>query len=108
MVEEYEALLGSRINNGGELMIPGFKEDDEYEELWSYLMESIVIPSLRGREYFHWLGTWATRYGIKRGADNFYSGNYDPLRHNRPDELNTKQQLAIIKFFISKRRYSGY
>lgn len=107
--EIYESLKGSRINDAGELTISDFTADD-YEELWSLILESIVAPSLRGKDFYHWLGAWAVRYRNQRRHTNVYyeTALYDPLTQNQPDELNTRQQLAVMKFFIGRRRFSVF
>ena len=110
LVEYWHSLVGSKINSGGELTIYDFEAED-YEELWSVLMEDIVVPSLKGRDYYDFLGDWAVRYLKARGRRKQFDElllTYDPLTQTRPDELNTRQQLAIIKFFMKRRRYSGY
>jgi hypothetical protein len=105
--EFYASLKGSRINIAGELVIDDFEPGD-YEMLWNLIMETIVIPYLRDRDYYHWLGVWAVRYGKKRMGARFYPETYDPLTRERPENLNVQQQLAIIKHFITKRKYSYY
>lgn len=106
IAELYDSLLGSRLVDG-QLVIPGYTEPD-YEELWEYLMTELVIPLLRGRDYYYWLAAQAARYRKNRRLGEWERAYYDPLTQNRPEELTTRQQLAVIKFYLKRRRYSHY
>jgi hypothetical protein len=103
----WDGLRGARLLNG-KLEISGYYDED-YESLWEHIMETVVIPVLtrRGYDYYHWLGIWAVRYGKYRNRNRYFDG-YDPLTANRPDELTTRQQLAIMKFYIMRRYHSGF
>jgi hypothetical protein len=103
----YEGLLGARLKNG-QLFIRGYADED-YEDLWTLIMEEVIAPALRrrGDDYFHFLGVWAVRYGKHRANARYFDG-YDPLTANRPEELTTRQQLAILRHYIYRRYHSGY
>jgi hypothetical protein len=106
--EIHDSLKGSKVNPDGALTIPGFRSQD-YEELYDYLMEEVILPRMDGRDYFRWLHTKALAFYHYRLKRRFYEPDEpDPLSTTNPEDLSTRQQLSIIKFYVYRKRYSKY
>lgn len=101
----YESLKGTKIKHS-RLTIRDFEPAD-YEELWNYLLEEVIGPILDGEDYYAWLQKKALAYLRFRCANRYYGEEvYDPLTACRPEDLDTRQQLAIIKFYLYRTSYS--
>lgn len=105
--ELYEQLKGSRMR-GGLFWMDGFTDAD-YEALFEYLVEQFVADDLDGGDFFIWLRDKSFRYFHHRSQNKFFAdAEYDPLLSVRPEDMNTRQMLAVIKFAIYRKRYYHY
>jgi hypothetical protein len=103
--EIYESLKGrSRVING-ELTIPGFTDED-YEELYYTLLE-MLAPYI-GNNYEYWYTKWARAYHRQKALSRHTVDFYDPQYEKPVHDQTIREQLATIKFFVTRRTYSRY
>lgn len=102
--ELYTGLIGGRVKNH-ELAMPGFTEVD-YEDLLLLIVES--VEEHIGPDYYEFLARRARQYHRERAKKRTYEDFYDPLVERSPEELTVRQQLAILKHFIGRLKFSRY
>ena len=97
----YRQLKGFKRNAVGELILPEATNED-YENLVSYLLDELS-PVIRG-DVASFL--WRVHCSYMR----FYATMMNPdfIRPRLDEELNTKQILTLLKYYLYRRTYSHY
>lgn len=97
----YKQLKGFKKNRAGELIIPGATNLD-YEDLVDFLLGELS-PVIQG-DFPSFI--WKVHCSYIR----FYSCFTQPefIRPRLDEELNTKQKLTLLKYYLYRRTYSQY
>lgn len=105
IIEElYQELKGTRIING-ELFVEDFEEED-YEEIYFYILGELQ-PLFKGN-YVNWYEKKALSYYRYKQRTNRKDLVYIPQKDKPIEEQSTREQLALLKFFISRRRNGSF
>lgn len=97
--ELYHSLKGCRSRNG-ELVIPEFEERD-YEELYYAILDSLRDEF--GDNYFGWYMSWAHRYHQHKVLNSHRYDLPEPCVDLPLEQQSIRVQLAVLKYFISRR-----
>jgi hypothetical protein len=104
----YESLKGkSRVING-ELTIPGYTDED-YEGLYFALLEALApLTNNFGGDFRYWYAVKCRQYHTFKVSNRRTYHFYDPHVEIDPDYHTIRQRLAVLKFYIGRRRWSRY
>lgn len=104
----YESLRGnSRVING-ELTIPEY-QDEDYQGLYETLIETLApYANWYNGDFSYWYAVKCKQYhGFKVSNRRTYNF-YDPIVEIDPAYHTIRQRLAVLKFFIGRRRWSRF
>lgn len=100
----YDQLKGTRVRNN-QLTIPDFTYED-YENLLELLLD--LLQDKFNGDYYAWINRQAWSYKRFRTANRIHDEFYDPLTLKQPWDLSTREQLAILKYYLYRYTYSHY
>lgn len=103
--EIYDQLKGNSRMIGGELTIPDFTEDD-YEALFEVIVASLA--EFIGDNYEFWYTKVARSFHRQKALSRHRHDFYDPQYEKPLAEQTTREQLATLKFYVTRRTYSRY
>ena len=89
----------------GELVVRGFETEEEYEELYFYLLEK--LKDFFDGDYYNWYTEQCRRYARFRRSNSARYDKVIPQESLRVEEHTIRQQLAVIRWYIYKRANSA-
>lgn len=103
----HQSLKASHVV-GGELRIQGFESED-YQELFNVLLEQLapLTTNFHGNFDF-WYAAQCKKCHRHKVASRRTYDFYDPMIEIEPEYHTIGQRLALLKWYISRRKWSGY